>query len=81
VLVKIGLEYQLRGNLVAYSLPIPTPDTSALQGAGRRLGREAFVAASNGQPETAFQLSRETLRAGRHLMRSSVGMRGQANDQ
>src|ERR1700674_930575 len=80
-LVKIGLQNELRGELIAYALVRTRFHARIGQRRGGGASSEAFVDQLRGDAETALELLRETARTRGQGMRSAIGMQGQADDQ
>src|ERR1700736_1554392 len=80
-LVKIGLQNELRGELIAYALVRARFQAGIGQRRGGGASSEAFVDQLRGDAETALELLRETARTRGQGMRSAIGMQGQADDQ
>src|ERR1700692_3945060 len=73
-LIKVGLQDDLRRDLVAQRLVAALAYAGIGEGGGRGFGRVAFVDQLDLEPETSFQPPREFLRTRRHRMRRSVGV-------
>src|SRR5260370_40611653 len=80
-LVKIGLQNELCGGLIAYALVQARFHCGTGQRAGGGVGGEAFVDKLRRDAETALELLREAARTRGQGVRGAVGMQGQADDQ
>ena len=80
-LVKIGLQNELRGKLIAYALVRARFHSGIGQRGRGGVSGEAFVDKLRRDAETAFELLREAARTRGQGMRRAVGVRGQADDQ
>src|SRR6266496_687038 len=79
--VKIGLQQNLRGDLIAYRFAVPGPNRCVAQRERRIPRGEAFVAELDRQREAPPELLREAVRSRRHRVRRTVGMGRKTNEQ
>src|SRR5438046_6162590 len=79
--VKVILQDQLGGDLVAHGLALAAARAGGAQFLCRDLSREALVAAYDGPPEALFELARESQRSRRHGMSFSIGVHRQPDDE
>src|SRR5450755_2505640 len=81
LLVKIGLQYELRSNLIANVLVRACFHAGIGQRFGGGMGGKAFVDQLRGESEAAFELVREASRPRGQSVLRAVGMQGQADDK
>src|SRR5258708_10250614 len=79
--VKIVLQYQLRGDLVANATLLARFHTRGGERLRRSVGREAFVGQRDGHAEAAFELPRKPPPARRQSVLLAVGVRRQTDQQ
>src|ERR1700682_6308313 len=80
-LVKVGLQNELCGELIADALVRARFHTDVGQRRSGGASGEAFVDRLRGDAEAALELLRETARTRGQGMRRAIGMQGQADDQ
>src|SRR5258706_8237564 len=78
-LVKIGLQYQLRGDPVANGALMARFHTRGGERLGRSMGREAFVGQRDGHAEATLELPCKAPCARRPFVLLAVGVRWQAD--
>src|SRR5215475_10858536 len=79
--VKVILQDELGGNLVARTLALPAAGSGLAQRIGSAVGRKSLVAELDWNRKLALELPTEALRTRSHRVRNAIGMRGQPHHE